>query len=131
MTVKLLKTSKQTGINPGRDLGRHGAALWKRITEEYDVSDAGGREMLLLACQALDRAESMRAKVDRDGEMLIVRGAYREHPLLKGELSNRAFICKTLLRLGLSVEAPQRPMGRPPVGGLGVTDVDLVGTDDA
>jgi hypothetical protein len=37
-------------------LGDHGKNLWLQIISEYDVSDAGGRELLLLACQSLDRA---------------------------------------------------------------------------
>jgi hypothetical protein len=36
----------------------------------------------------------------------------KEHPLLKHELAARAFVCRTLQRLGLDVEAI-KPPGRP------------------
>jgi hypothetical protein len=34
---------------------------------EYDLQDCGGREMLAQACAALDRAESLRERIDQDG----------------------------------------------------------------
>jgi hypothetical protein len=37
----------------------------------------------------------------------------REHPAMKHELANRAFVVRTLARLGLDVEAV-KPIGRPP-----------------
>jgi hypothetical protein len=44
--------------------------------------------LLVLACQALDRAESPREEIDRDGGVLRVRDSIREHPGLKAELAN-------------------------------------------
>jgi hypothetical protein len=102
------------GIQPPRKLGDHGRQLWHRIMSSYTIDDEAGREMLALACQALDRTEALREQIDRDGATIIVRGAPREHPGLKAELAGRAFICRTLSRLGLDVE-PLRPFaGRPP-----------------
>jgi hypothetical protein len=37
----------------------------------------------------------------------------REHPALKHELSNRAFVVRTLSRLGLDVEPLRPSVGRP------------------
>ena len=115
-TLKLVKTKAAgaTGNKPPRTLGQHGMALWGRVTKEYDIDDVAGRELLTLACQALDRAEALREVIDRDGEMLTTRnGVYKEHPALKPELAGRAFVAKMLLRLGLDVE-PLRPgAGRP------------------
>ena len=115
-TLKLVKTKPaSTGNKPPRTLGQHGTALWGRVTKEYNIEDVAGRELLTLACQALDRAEALREVIDRDGEMLTTRsGVYKEHPALKPELAGRAFVAKMLLRLGLDVE-PLRPgSGRPP-----------------
>jgi hypothetical protein len=103
-------------------------SLWCRITSAYNVTDAGGVELLTLACQALDRAESLRGQIDADGEIVRVRTGLRAHPALKVELENRSLVSKLLVRLGLDMEVspePPRTVGRPPRGGLGVTKDDL------
>jgi hypothetical protein len=127
--LKVISTKRKPGPTPARDLGKHGAALWRRIAEEYDISDAAGRELLLLAAEALDRATSLREQIDREGEIVIVKGAMRDNPLLRHELQNRSFISKCLARLDLEVPK-KRPIGRPLTGGLGVTHVDLMGSEE-
>ena len=51
MTAKILKfnTPQLLSLRP---LGKHGSALWQAVTTEYGIEDAGGVEMLTLACQA-------------------------------------------------------------------------------
>jgi hypothetical protein len=110
-------TPPQTGANPPRTLGNHGLSLWNRIMSEYDVRDAGGVEMLTLACEALDRAEALRGEIERDGPVLRGRGLVKEHPGLKHELAARSFVVRTLHRLGLDVEPIRAGVGRP--GGHG------------
>jgi hypothetical protein len=79
-----------------------------------DISDAAGVELLCVACQALDRAESCREQIDEMGELGVVNGvAVKEHPLLRHEIANRSFVVKTLERLGLNAEAG-KAVGRPP-----------------
>jgi hypothetical protein len=75
--------------------------------------DAGGIEMLAQACQALDRAEALREEIDQDGAVIRVRGTIRDHPALKHELANRAFVVRTLARLGLNFEPVRPSVGRP------------------
>jgi hypothetical protein len=116
--VTLVPDQPGTSINPPRDLGNHGGSLWDRVMSTYDIRDVGGIELLTLACQALDRAESLRERIDAEGEVIQVRGVPKEHPAVKGELANRAFVARTLGRLGLNVE-PFKSVGRPPSGGLG------------
>lgn len=107
---------------PDHSLGKAGATLWSAIVTEYDVSDAGGRQLLMLACQALDRAEALREQIDEEGEIVSdAKGNRRDHPGLKHELQNRSFVAKSLSRLGLSLEMPVRGVGRPVQGGLGIT----------
>ena len=124
-TTKLKVVRSATGNEPPRTLGDHGKNLWNRIVSEYDVSDAGGRELLLLACQSLDRAEALREQIDREGEVQKIKGVLRDHPALKHELQNRSFIAKALARMGLNLEVPVRPVGRPPIGGYGITAEDV------
>jgi hypothetical protein len=126
--LRLVSTKRRPGPTPARDLGKHGAALWRRITQEFDVSDAAGKELLLLAAEATDRAVSLRTQIDATGEVIVVRGVPRDNPLLRNEFAARAFISKCLARLDLEVS--KRSPGRPPVGGLGITHVDLMGSDD-
>jgi hypothetical protein len=113
MAAKLKLVDTSGGGSP-RPLGQHGAALWRRIVQEYDVSDEAGRELLCLACQALDRAEACREVIDEHGEAFIVQpsGMVRQNPLLRDELANRSFVAKTLERLGVNSE-PTKPVGRP------------------
>jgi hypothetical protein len=107
-------------FDPPRTLGQSGQSLWNRITTAYQIADAGGIELLTLACEALDRAESLRQKIQRDGEIIATRLGFKDHPALKHELANRSFVSKTLMRLGLNVE-PVRGVGRPSTG-FGITE---------
>jgi hypothetical protein len=53
------------------------------------------------------------SQIDRDGELIPTRSGLKEHPGLKGELANRAFVSRTLQRLGLDVEPVRPDVGRP------------------
>jgi hypothetical protein len=70
--------------------------------------------MLCQACQSLDRAEGLREDINRDGAVLVSRGQIRDNPCLKHELAARAFVVRTLSRLGLSFEPLRSAPGRPP-----------------
>ena len=99
---------------PTRPLGPAGMRLWTDVMVSYDIADVGGREILLQACQAVDRAEELAEAIARDGSIIATRNGPKEHPGLRGELANRAFATRSLQRLGLDVE-PLRPhQGRPP-----------------
>jgi hypothetical protein len=111
--LKLVKPSPAYVIAPPRRLGEHGTNLWNTIQDEYGVRDTGGKEILMQACAALDRAEEMAAEIDRDGPVISIKGVPREHPCLKGELANRAFCVRCLQKLGLNFEEVKN-VGRPP-----------------
>ena len=100
-------------VPPARPLGPAGTQLWEAVQRAYSVEDAGGAEILSQACAALDRAEELAGAIARDGAIVQTRNGPREHPGLRAELSNRAFVVRSLARLGLDVE-PVRAMGRPP-----------------
>jgi hypothetical protein len=105
--------------DPPRPLGIHGRQLWDRTQREYQIVDVGGCELLSQACAAEDTAESLAEAIARDGHVIHSRtGVPRTHPAVKDELACRAFVVRTLERLGLNVEAVKTP-GRPPGGGLG------------
>ena len=98
--------------SPPRKLGRHGTDLWRTVMAEYSIEDPGGIELLAQACGALDRIEALAERIDADGEVITVRGVPKPHPCLREELSARSFVCRTLERLGLNLEAV-KPIGRP------------------
>jgi P27 family predicted phage terminase small subunit len=99
---------------PPSTLGASGATLWNSIQTEYRIEDSGGRALLLQACTAIDRADECAETIDREGMMIRTsNGGRREHPLLRLELSNRAFAMKSLHRLGLDIEPTRATAGRP------------------
>ena len=110
-----------TAPKPPRPLGEHGMKMWRSVTSEYPVEDIGGIELLAQACAGLDRAESLAACIAEDGEVIYLRGSPKAHPAVKDELACRAFVVRTLQRLGLNVVVEQsRPVGRP-AAGVGIT----------
>jgi hypothetical protein len=98
---------------PGK-LGATGASLWKDITSAYEFGDRASYEALYQACAAADRAETCRKQIDADGEVIRGKTGLRDHPLLKHEIAARAFVVRTLGRLGLDLEPVRSGPGRPP-----------------
>jgi hypothetical protein len=103
-----------TGPQPSRPLGAHGQALWRRVLAEYDVSDAAGVEMLTQCCQAVDLAEALSARIAEDGEIVRTPTGIKSHPAIKDGLTARAFVVRTLQKLGLNFEPLRTAPGRPP-----------------
>jgi hypothetical protein len=102
-------------ISPPRELGRYGMALWRSVQQAYRIDDAGGTELLAQACAAADRVEALAERINVDGEVVSTRAGPKAHPALRDELAGRAFIVRTLERLGLNVETV-KPLGRPSKG---------------
>ena len=111
--LRLVKTSPANHDAPPATLGKAGATLWKAIMGEYEIADSGGREMLMQVCAASDRLADIVAAIDNDGPVIRSKPGMREHVLLKAELATRAFIVRTLARLGLDLEPLQSSAGRP------------------
>jgi hypothetical protein len=89
-------------------------SLWTDITAAYELNDRASSEALFQACCAADRAAACRVQIDQDGEVIKGKGGVRDHPLLKHELAARAFVVRTLGRLGLDLEPVRAGPGRPP-----------------
>jgi hypothetical protein len=98
---------------PGK-LAVTGMSLWKDITAAYQFEDRASYEALFQACCAADRAEACRKQIDEDGECIRSGKIIRDHPLLKHEIAARAFVVRTLGRLGLDLEPVRPGPGRPP-----------------
>ena len=115
--LAVIGASEQTWGNPPRTLDEKGRALWDRVMAEYAIQDAGGIELLLLACEATDRIYALREEIEHDGAVIRSRnGAIKEHPALRAEIAAMAFVSRTLARLGLDVEPVRPTSGRPGQG---------------
>jgi len=107
-------SGETTVVLPPRKLGTYGTALWDRVQREYAITDCGGTELLCLAAQELDRAESLAEAIARDGAVIYSRaGAPRAHPAVRDELQARAFVVKTIEKLGINFEAVKPHGGQP------------------
>jgi hypothetical protein len=102
-----------TGFQPPRKLGPAGRQLWDGVMAEYDIRDRGGLELLCLAAETLDRVGRLAERIDAEGEVVRSKSGPRAHPALRDELAGRAFVARTLERLGLNIETI-KPVGRPP-----------------
>jgi len=105
--------SGPAAAEPPGVLGAAGLSLWRDIVGNYEFSDRASYQVLFEACAASDRAASLREAIDKDGEVIRSRGAIRDHPALKHELANRAFVVRSLMRLGLDLEPVRGGPGRP------------------
>lgn len=105
-----------TGLQPPLPLRPPGMALWRAVTDNYEFADPASLHVLVLACQALDRAENCRALIDRDGEIIedMRTGSVRSHPLIRDETQSRALSARLLGLLGLDLEPVRGRPGRPP-----------------
>jgi hypothetical protein len=112
--LSIVPSTAATTANPPANLGPAGTNLWRSILGQYDIRDAGGLALLEQAAFANDRAERLRAEIDAAGEILHTCNGPREHPGLKAELASRAFVARTLCKLGLHVEPLRPSVGRPP-----------------
>src|SRR4051812_485027 len=92
--LKIVSALVSDPSSPPRNLGEPGQHLWRTIMSEYDIADAGGREMLAQACAALDRAEACAEHIRHDGEVIRSKAAIKDHPAIKHELANRAFVVR-------------------------------------
>jgi P27 family predicted phage terminase small subunit len=95
-------------------LSKEAKAVWKKLTKEYGIEDAGGLEILRAGLEAFDRAQSARAKIDKTGLMYFDRfKSPKPHPLIACERDARAAYLQALKQLCLDVE-PIKGIGRPP-----------------
>src|SRR5262245_1064131 len=92
------------------DLGVAGKKLWQDITREFTLESSAEVQQFYEACCMEDRAVKLRRHIDREGEMVEIRGARRDHPCLKHELAARAFVVRTIANLFPSppAEKPRR-----------------------
>jgi hypothetical protein len=103
-----------TGPQPPKHLGEDGLALWQGIQRDYGIDDPAGLELLRQAAEAADRIASVRAQIDQQGELLVIKGIPRVNPLCAVERDQRAALVRCLKNLNLDLEPLRDRPGRPP-----------------
>src|SRR5262245_27193001 len=103
-------TRSSSGSPPPADLGAAGKELWRQITSEFTLESSAEVQQFYEACYMEDRAVKLRKHIDREGEMVEIRGTRRDHPCLKHELAARACVVRTIANLFPSppAEKPRR-----------------------
>jgi|GEM_PF-1743884 len=114
-SLTVVGETPENGLKPPRKFGPAGESLWIRVQNDYLIQDVGGLELLAQCCAAADRAEALAAIIEADGERIVTKSGPKAHPCIREETSVRAFICRTLQRLGITDE-PVKPTGRPAKG---------------
>lgn len=85
-----------------RGLSARARRLWENLWRENDGWTAADLTVLEESLRALDRADSYRRRIDRDGVMLTgPRGGQRAHPLLRIELMARQQAAALFRQLGV------------------------------
>lgn len=85
---------------PPSSLGDHGSRLWREMVREHNIDGAAGLAILRQVCEAADRAESLKARIAADGEVITtVDGGLKDHPALRHEQNARAFVVRGRAKL--------------------------------
>ena len=88
---------------------------WRKLVDEFDITDEGGFLVLQTALEAFDRMRAASVAIATDGLTVVDRfGQAKPHPLLSIERDARGQLLAGLKALNLDLE-PLRPApGRPP-----------------
>ena len=97
-----------------RHLRKATKAWFRRVTGEYEL-DEHHVKLLILACEAWDRCQQARERIDADGLTVADRfGQIKAHPCAAIERDSRIAFARLLRELGLDVtepaEAPRSPV---------------------
>ncbi len=96
---------KNSSPKPPDHLSREARSLWRRLCDEYGISDAGGLAILAQAGEALDRLRVCQSQIAKDGPIIIDRfGQQKVHPLLSVERDCRSAFLAAIKALGLDIE---------------------------
>jgi len=106
----------QTKIRAPSKLSKEAQRWWRKIVDEYGISDSGGLLILLNLLEAFDRMRSAQAILEDEGTVIVDRFNQRKaHPLCAVERDARSQVFSGLKMLSLDLE-PLRDLGRPPGG---------------
>jgi hypothetical protein len=91
-----------------KGLSAESAALFERLSAEYEISDGAGLALLRAVCESLDRVAQAREIIRRDGIIVETANGPKQHPACAVERDSRTavFSGMRLLRIG-AAELPE------------------------
>ena len=99
------------------ELSPEAQAWHDQLASEFSIDDAGGRLLLITACESFDRLKQCQSQIAIDGQQVADRfGTMRAHPLLSAERDARSQMLACLKALSLDLEPLGDRPGRPPMG---------------
>lgn len=98
-------------------LSKEAKSWWKKLHDEYDLEDQGGRLLLQTALEAFDRMREAQRIIDAEGSTVLDRfDQVKAHPLCTVERDSRSQMMQAIKSLNLDIEplnpAPGRPGGK-------------------
>ena len=99
---------------PPKHLSKESKSMWKKIVSTYEIEDEAGLKILRSACEAFDRAQSARERINKDGLIFFDKfDKPKPHVLLPVERDSRAAFLAGLKHLNLDLEPLRDGPGRP------------------
>lgn len=87
---------------------------WRKVVNEYEISDDTGLLLLQTALESFDRMRSAQRVIKREGQSVRDRFNFpRAHPLLTVERDSRAGMLAALKQMNLDLEPLNDRPGRP------------------
>lgn len=84
-------------------LSADGKRMFRELHSDYAIDDAAGFALLQAACEAFDRSQQARRRIDRDGAVLTDRfGQRKAHPACAIERDARGQMISALRALKLA-----------------------------
>lgn len=115
--ITALRSPVARKVHPPRHLSTASKRWWRSVVTEWEMSDTD-LKILVMACEALDRAERARKALLEEGEFYTdTKGIVHSHPAVGVESTSKKLAAKLIADLRLDMPQP-RPVGRP--GGPGI-----------
>jgi P27 family predicted phage terminase small subunit len=94
-------------------LSKESQRWWRKIQQEYQITDPGGLLILLTAMESLDRLRDAQAAIETHGACIQDRfGVIKQNPMCNVERDSRTAFYAGLRALNLDLE-PLKAIGRP------------------
>lgn len=102
-------------MKPPKNLSREAKNLWRKIQDEYAISDEAGLLILATGLEAFDRMRQAQDILKAEGMTTLDRFQQpRPHPAATIERDSRAAMLAALKQLNLDLEPLRDGRGRPP-----------------
>jgi P27 family predicted phage terminase small subunit len=102
-------------MNPPKNLSREATKLWRKLQEEYGITDEAGLLILRTGLEAFDRMRQAQEILSNQGMTTTDRfGQPKAHPMTTVERDSRAAMLAALKQLNLDIEPLKDGPGRPP-----------------